>query len=106
MNKNLIVSSSDDKYSTLLVELYKSVLKAKDYDFAVLSSAFVPRVCWIARASATPSTALMGMNPAAMPWQPVVMAAAAFRRFTSMTATSVDAMTCMLSSGPVISMHC
>ena len=36
MNKNLIVSSSDDKYSTLLVELYKSVLKAKDYDFAVL----------------------------------------------------------------------
>ena len=36
MNKNLIVSSSDDKYSSLLVELYKSVLKAKDYDFAVL----------------------------------------------------------------------
>ena len=36
MNKNLIVSSSDDKYSPLLVDLYKSVLKAKDYDFAVL----------------------------------------------------------------------
>ena len=36
MNKNLIVSSADDKYSTLLLELYKSVMKTKDYDFAVL----------------------------------------------------------------------
>ncbi len=36
MNKNLIVSSSDKNYSTLLLELYKSVLKTNDYDFAVL----------------------------------------------------------------------
>ena len=36
MEKNLIVSSSDDKYSSLLVELYKSVAKTNNYDFAIL----------------------------------------------------------------------
>ena len=36
MEKNLIVSSSDDKYSFLLVELYKSVANTNNYDFAIL----------------------------------------------------------------------
>ena len=36
MEKNLIVSSPDDKYSSLLVELYKSVANTNNYDFAIL----------------------------------------------------------------------
>ena len=36
MNKNLIVSSADDKYSPLIEELYHSTLKLKNYDFAIL----------------------------------------------------------------------
>ena len=36
MNKNLIVSSADDKYSLLIEELFQSTLKLKNYDFAIL----------------------------------------------------------------------
>jgi lipopolysaccharide biosynthesis glycosyltransferase len=36
MIKNLIVSSADDKYSSLLEELYQSTLKLVNYDFAIL----------------------------------------------------------------------
>lgn len=36
MNKNLIVSASDQKYSELLIELYNSTHLLDDYDFAVL----------------------------------------------------------------------
>ena len=36
MNKNLIVSSADNKYSLLIEELYQSTLKVKNYDFAIL----------------------------------------------------------------------
>ena len=36
MIKNLIVSSADDKYSSLLEELYHSTLKLVNYDFAIL----------------------------------------------------------------------
>ena len=36
MIKNLIVSSTDDKYSSLLEELYQSTLKLVNYDFAIL----------------------------------------------------------------------
>ena len=36
MNKNLIVSSSDENYSHLLKELYSSTLNLNGYDFAVL----------------------------------------------------------------------
>ena len=36
MNKNLIVSSADNKYSLLIEELYQSTLKLKNYDFAIL----------------------------------------------------------------------
>ena len=36
MNKNLIVSSSDENYSHLLKELYSSTLNLNVYDFAVL----------------------------------------------------------------------
>ena len=36
MNKNLIVSSADNKYSQLLIELYNSIEKIKGFDFAVL----------------------------------------------------------------------
>ncbi len=35
MNKNLIVSSADHKYSHLIEELYQSTLKLKNYDFAI-----------------------------------------------------------------------
>ena len=36
MNKNLIVSSADNKYAILLGELYKSTRLLKEYDFAIL----------------------------------------------------------------------
>ena len=36
MNKNLIESSADDKYSLLIEELFQSTLKLKNYDFAIL----------------------------------------------------------------------
>ena len=36
MNKNLIVSSADDKYSLLIEELFQSTLKLENYDFAIL----------------------------------------------------------------------
>ena len=36
MNKTLIVSSADSKYSQLLIELYKSVEGIDGFDFAVL----------------------------------------------------------------------
>ena len=36
MNKNLIVSSSDENYSHLLKELYFSTINLNGYDFAVL----------------------------------------------------------------------
>ena len=36
MNKTLIVSSADSKYSQLLIELYKSVEGINGFDFAVL----------------------------------------------------------------------
>ncbi len=36
MNRNLIVSSADSKYSNLLIELFKSVKNLEGYDFAVL----------------------------------------------------------------------
>ena len=36
MKKNLIVSSADNKYSNLLIELYLSLKKLNDYDFAIL----------------------------------------------------------------------
>ena len=36
MKKNLIVSSADNKYSKLLIELYLSLKKLNDYDFAIL----------------------------------------------------------------------
>ena len=36
MNRNLIVSSADSKYSNLLIELFKSVKNLEEYDFAVL----------------------------------------------------------------------
>ena len=36
MNKNLIVSSANKKYSSLLKELYQSTLQLDNYDFAVL----------------------------------------------------------------------
>ena len=36
MNKNLIVSSADNKYSQLLIELYNSIEKIRGFDFAVL----------------------------------------------------------------------
>ena len=36
MNRNLIVSSADSKYSNLLIELFKSVKNLERYDFAVL----------------------------------------------------------------------
>ena len=36
MNKNLIVSSSDSKYSQLLIELYNSIKNIDGFDFAVL----------------------------------------------------------------------
>jgi len=36
MNKSLIVSSADEKYSKLLMELYNSVEKIDGYDFAIL----------------------------------------------------------------------
>ena len=36
MSKNLIVSSADNKYSSLIEELYQSTLKLENYDFAIL----------------------------------------------------------------------
>mgnify|MGYP001398213177 CR=1 FL=1 len=36
MKKNLIVSSADNKYSKLLIELYLSLKKLDNYDFAIL----------------------------------------------------------------------